>query len=172
MLRRRSSGGGVRGASKRVAGATGFGAIEVIVIAGILALMVLVALPGLSGYQSTSAMQTAARQFVSDLRAAQQKAESLGTPITVTLAAGAGTAVTGYSVQNGGTVLWTATFPAAVHATSSWPGLTITFLNSGAASGSSAAAALCVDNTRGLTTTVTVTPATGHAAVATGTGGC
>ncbi|HLW48948.1 MAG TPA: type II secretion system protein [bacterium] len=146
--------------------------IEIVVVAAILAAMVLIALPGLTGYQSTSAMQTVARQFASDLRAAQQKAEALNIPITVTLTAGAGTVVTGYSVQNGATNLWTVTFPSTVHATSSWPGLAVAFQSNGAATGSGTAVALCVDNTRGLTTTVTVTQATGHAALAGGTGSC
>jgi Tfp pilus assembly protein FimT len=150
----------------------GLGAIEMIVVAAVLALMVWVALPGLRGYQSTSAMQTTARQFVSDLRTAQQQAESVGAPIIVSLTPAAGTAVTGYSVKNGATVLWTATFPSSVHATSSWPGLAITFQNNGSTSGSAAATALCIDNTRGLTVAVTLSPATGHAALTSGTGTC
>jgi Tfp pilus assembly protein FimT len=141
------------------------------VIAAVLALMVLVALPGLTGYQSTSAMQTAARQFVSDLRTAQEKAQSLNTPITVALT-GAGTAVTGYSVNNSGAVLWTATFPSTVHATSTWPGLAITFQSNGSASGSGTATALCVDNTRGLRTTITIVASTGHASLVSGSGSC
>ena len=166
----RIAGGAARRAERT--GDAGFGAVEVVVVAAILALLILVALPGLTGYQSTSAMQTTARQFVSDLRAAQQQAESLSTPITVALTPAAGTAVTGYSVQNGATVLWTATLPSAVHATSSWPGHTIVFQGNGAATGPGAVPALCVDSTRGLTTTISITPATGLAALAAGSGTC
>lgn len=150
----------------------GFSVIEIVVVAAVLALLILVTLPGLIGYQGTSAMQTTARQFVSDLRAAQQQAEALNTPITVVFTPGAGTAVTGYSVQNGTTVLWTATFPSTVQATSSWPGDSIAFQSNGSVAGPGAVPALCVGNTNGLTTTITITLATGLATLASGTGSC
>lgn len=154
-----------------LAGSDGLGALEIIVVAAVLALLVLVALPGLSGYQSTSAMQTSARQLVSDLRAAQQKAEALNAPVTVAFTAAAG-AVTGYSVQTNAAVLWTVTLPSSIHATSSWPGLVVTFQGNGSAAGSGTATALCIDNRHGLAATIAVTAGTGHAALATGSGSC
>jgi type II secretory pathway pseudopilin PulG len=153
--------------------AAGFGMIEVAVVAAVIGLCILAALPGLTGYQDTSAMQTAARQFMSDLRAAQEQAEAVGSPIAVEFVTGTGTAVTGYSVENNnGAALWTVNFPATVHATSSWPGLAITFQSNGSVTGSGTTAAVCVDNTRGLTTTVNITAATGRAALTSGTGHC
>jgi type II secretory pathway pseudopilin PulG len=135
--------------------------------------LILSALPGLTGYQSTSAMQTTARQFVSDLRAAQQQAEGLNNQVAVAFITGTGTRVTGYTVENAaGATLSTVTFPATVHATSSWPGQKINFQGNGAVVGSGTSAAICIDNTRGLTTTVNITAATGRAALASGTGTC
>lgn len=149
----------------------GFGVLELVVVAAILALMILATLPGLIGYQTTSAMQTTARQFVSDLRTAQETAVSQNVQIDVVFTVSGG-AVTGYSVKNGSTVLWTVTFSSAVHATSSWPGNDIALTAIGAVTGPGTTPALCVDNTKGLTNTVSLTLATGRALLASGTGSC
>jgi type II secretory pathway pseudopilin PulG len=149
----------------------GFGVLEIIVVAAILALMILVTMPGLSGYQSTSAMQTTARQFLSDLRTAEENAIGQNVQIDILFAVSGG-AVTGYSVDNGSTVLWRQTFPPTVHATTAWPGNDIAVTAIGAVTGPGGSPALCVDNTKGLTNTVTITLATGRALLSSGTGSC
>lgn len=155
----------------RGSGERGFSLIETVVVLAILALMILVTMPGLSGYQATSAMQTTARQFVSDLRTAQETAVSQNVLIDVAFTVSGG-AVTAYSVKNGSTVLWTTTLSSAVHATTTWPGNDIAITAIGAVTGPGATPALCVDNTKGLTNTVSITLATGRALLASGTGTC
>lgn len=155
----------------RGTGEHGFGALELVVVVAILGLMILVTMPGLSGYQTTSAMQTTARQFMSDLRAAQANAIGQNVQIDIAFTVSAG-AVTGYSVKNGSTVLWTVTLPTTVHASTTWPGNDIAITAIGAVTGPGAAPALCVDNRKGLTNTVTITLATGRALLASGTGTC
>ncbi len=149
----------------------GFGALELVVVVAILGLMILVTMPGMRGYQTTSAMQTTARLFLSDLRAAQENAVNQSVQIDVVFSA-SGSTVTGYSVKNGSTVLRTVTFPSAVHATSSWPGNDIALTAIGAVTGPGSTPALCVDNTNGLTNTVSITLGTGRALLAAGTGSC
>jgi type II secretory pathway pseudopilin PulG len=149
----------------------GLGIIELLVAAAILAAMIVVALPALSGYQNTSAMQTTARQFVSDLRAAQARAVGQSAQIDLIFTVSGG-AVTGYNVQQGTTVLWGTTFPSSVHASSTWPGNDIGFTSIGAVTGQGATPALCVDNKNGLTETVSITLATGRSLLAGGTGSC
>lgn len=144
---------------------------ELVVALAILALMILVALPGMLGYQNTSAMQTTARQFVSDLRAAQEQALSQTAKVDVVFTV-SGSAVTGYTVQSGSTVLSTVGFSSSVHATSTWPGNDIAFTATGAVTGPGATPALCIDNKTGLTNTVSLTLATGRVALASGTGSC
>ncbi|MHB8733649.1 MAG: pilus assembly FimT family protein [bacterium] len=156
---------------RRAVGEDGFGVLEIVVVAAIFALMILVTLPGLTGYQTTSGMQTAARQFVSDLRAAQESAIGQNTQIDVVFTVSGG-AATGYSVTNGSTVFWTVTFPASIHATTTWPGNDIAITAIGGVTGPGATPALCVDNTKGLTTTVGITLSTGRAVLASGTGSC
>jgi len=153
------------------AGERGVSPIETAVVVVLLALAILAALPGLRGYQATSAMQTTARQFVSDLRAAQERAIGQSVQVDVVFSV-SGAAVTGYSVNQGSTVLWTVTFPSTVHATSSWPGNDIALTAIGAVTGPGSTPALCVDNTKGLTNTVSITLATGRALLASGTGSC
>ena len=149
----------------------GFGIIEMLVAAAILAAMILIAFPSLTGYQTTSAMQTTARQFVSDLRAAQARAVGQSAQIDLIFTVSGG-AVTGYNVQQGATVLWGTTFPSTVHASSTWPGNDIGFTAIGAVTGQGATPALCVDNKKGLTQTVSITLATGRTLLAAGTGSC
>lgn len=156
---------------RRGGGERGFGITELIVAAAILALMILLALPGLSGYQATSAMQAAARQFVSDLRVAQARATGQSAQVDVVLTV-SGSDVTGYQVQQGSTVLWVVTFSSSIHATSAWPGNDIAFTTTGAVSGAGSTPALCIDNRHGLTNTVSITLATGRVALDIGTGSC
>ncbi|HEV2440272.1 MAG TPA: type II secretion system protein [bacterium] len=155
----------------RSAGEEGFGILEVVVVLAILGLMILVTMPGLTGYQTTSAMQTTARQFMSDLRGAQENAISQNVQIDIVFAVSGGTA-TGYSVKNGSTTLLTVTFPTTVHASTTWPGNDIAITALGAVTGPGASPAFCVDNTKGLTNTVSITLATGRALLASGTGAC
>jgi len=133
--------------------------------------MIAVTMPGLLGYQVTSAMQTTARQFVSDLRAAQETAVGQNVQIDIAFTVSGG-AVTSYSVKNGATVLWTFTLPTTVHAKTTWPGNDIAIAATGAVTGPGATPAFCVDNTRGLTETVSITLATGRGALTAGTGTC
>lgn len=149
----------------------GFGVPELVVALAILALMILVAMPGMLGYQNTSAMQTTARQFVSDLRSAQEMALGQTAQIDVVFSVSGGS-VTGYTLQRGSTVLRTVTFSSAVHASSTWPGNDIAFTQTGAVTGPGASPALCIDNKKGLTNTVSITVTTGRAALASGTGSC
>lgn len=155
----------------RIIDERGFGVVELVVVLAILALMILVALPGMVGYQNTSAMQTTARQFVSDLRAAQERALGQTAQVDVVFTV-SGSSVTGYTVQRGTTIFNTVVFSSSVHASSTWPGNDIAFLPSGAVTGPGASPALCIDNKKGLTNTVSLTLATGRAAVASGTGSC
>lgn len=152
-------------------GEDGVGILEVVVVVAILGLMILVTMPGLTGYQTTSAMQTTARQFMSDLRAAQENAIGQNVQIDIAFSVSAG-AVTSYSVKNGSTVLWTVTLPITVHARTAWPGNDIALTAIGAVTGPGASPAFCVDNTKGLTNTVSITLATGRALLASGTGTC
>lgn len=149
----------------------GFGVIELVVALALLALMILIAMPGMLGYQNTSAMQTTARQFVSDLRAAQEQALSQTAQVDVVFTV-SGAAVTGYTVQRGSTVLSTVVFSSSVHATSTWPANDIAFTPTGAVTGPGATPALCIDNQKGLTNTVSLTLATGRVALASGSGSC
>ena len=152
-------------------GARGVTLVELVVVLAIMALMIALAMPSLSGYQATSAMQTAARQFVSDLRAAQENAIDRSTQIDVVLTPASG-AVAGYTVKQGSVVLWGATLPAAVHANSNWPGRDISFTPIGAVSGAGSTQPFCVDNRKGLTITAGITLATGRMTLTSGTGTC
>jgi type II secretory pathway pseudopilin PulG len=152
-------------------GERGFGVLEMVVVLAILGLMILVTLPGLSGYQTTSAMQTTARQFLSDLRAAQEKAVGQNIQIDIVFTVSGGV-VTGYTVENGSTVLWTQAFPATVHASTAWPGSDISLTAIGSVTGPGGSPALCVDNRHGLTNTVVITLATGRGLLGSGPGSC
>jgi len=158
-----------------VAGEHGFTVLELVIVVTLIAALTMIVLPGLRGYATTSAMQTTARQFVSDLRTAQERAIGQGAQVDVAFTVSGG-AVTGYTVKQGSTVLWTVTFPSTfpsqVHATSSWPGNDIAFEATGAVTGPGSTPALCVDNTAGLTNTVSITLTTGRAALSSGTGTC
>jgi len=136
-----------------------------------MALMILIAMPSLSGYRATSALQTAARQFASDLRAAHENAIAQNAQVDVVLAT-AGGAVTGYTVQQGATILWSVTLPGQTHATSAWPGNGIAFTPLGSAAGPGGTPALCIDNRSGLTIAIGITPATGRVQLTQGTGSC
>jgi len=133
--------------------------------------MIAVTMPGLLGYQVTSAMQTTARQFVSDLRTAQETAVGQNVQIDIAFTVSGG-AVTSYSVKNGAEVLSTFTLPTTVHAKTAWPGDDIAIAATGAVTGPGGTPAFCVDNTRGLTETVSITLATGRALLTAGTGTC
>ncbi len=152
-------------------GERGFSVFELVVVLAIMALVIGLTMPSLRGYQTTSAMQAAARQFVSDLRAAQETAIDRSTQVDVVLTPASG-AVTGYTVQQGATVLWKATLPAVVHANSNWPARDIGFTPLGAVSGAGSTQPFCVDNTQGLTITVGVTLATARVQLTSGTGTC
>jgi type II secretory pathway pseudopilin PulG len=128
-------------------------------------------MPSLSGYRATSALRTAARQFASDLRAAQENAIDQSAQVSVVFTTSGG-AVTGYTVQKGATLLYQVALPSQVHATSSWPGGTVTFTATGSVGGPGSTPALCLDNRSGATITAGITLATGRVQLTTGTGGC
>ncbi len=138
-----------------------------------MALLIALASPSLIGFRSVTAMQTAARQFASDLRTAQENAVAQNTQVDIAFTV-AGGAVTGYTVEQGATVLWQVTLSSLVHARTTWPGNDVAFAANGApvGSGTGTNAALCIDNMNGLTVTVSVTLTTGRALLTLGTGTC
>ncbi len=149
----------------------GLGVIEMVVVLAIMAVLIGLTLPGLYGYRAQSAMQTAARQFASDVRAAQEHAIDNGTQNDLVFTTNAG-AVTGYTVKQGATVLWSVTLSTQVHATSAWPGNDIAFTSLGSVTGPGASPALCIDNTQGLQITASLVLTTGRVLLTNGTGTC
>ncbi len=149
----------------------GLGVIEMLVVLVVMAVLIQLSLPTLLGYRGQSAMQTAARQFASDVRAAQEHSIDNGTQNDLVFTTNAG-AVTGYTVKQGTTVLWSVTLSTQVHATSAWPGNDIAFSPLGSVVGPGASPALCIDNTHGLQITVSLVLTTGRVALTNGTGPC
>lgn len=150
---------------------TGFSLVEVVVVMGIMALFIVVAMPGLTGYQAKSAVRSAARQLASDIRAAQQYALAQGGQDDLTFSVSGG-AVVGYSVTQGATVLWQVTLPTQVHATTAWPGNDIAFTPIGAIVGPGSTPAVCLDDRNGGMITITLVLATGKVQMTQGAGSC
>ncbi len=150
---------------------TGIWTFEVIIVLLITGLFIALAMPSLTGYQGTSALRAAARQFASDVRAAQQHAVAQGTQNDLVFAT-AGGAVTGYSVTQSATVLWQVTLSPRVHATTTWPGNDIAFTSIGSVVGPGSTPALCIDNRNGGTIMLSVVLATGRVLLTQGAGSC
>jgi len=150
---------------------TGFSLVETVVVIGIMALLIMLAMPGLTGYRAKSAVRSSARQLASDIRAAQEYALAQGVQDDLAFSVTGG-AVTGYSVTQGPTVLWQVTLPTQVHATTAWPGNDIAFTPIGAIVGPGSVPAVCLDDRNGGKITITLVPATGKVQMSQGTGSC
>lgn len=150
---------------------TGIWTLEVIIVLLITGLLIALAMPSLTGYRGMSALRAAARQFASDVRAAQQHAVAQGMQNDLVFATGGG-AVTGYSVTQGATVLWQVTLSPLVHATTTWPNNDIGFTSIGSVVGPGSTPALCIDNRSGAEITVSLALATGRLQMTQGAGSC
>lgn len=157
---------------------SGSGAVELVVVIALLGVLLVVAMPNLSGYRARSAVRAAERQLVADLRASQQRAVAQDKDHAVEFVAGANGHL-GYTIKESSTQLWQVTFRRGVYAVASLDGVTFTagqksfsFTPTGAVASSASAPAICLDDRNGLKMTIAIAAATGRVQSTQGAGNC